>query len=88
MKSYILISIILYILGVVSVAYYPQFANKTYISENALLPGAGKLMYSVEDINLAIQFSKDFSDFVKTSSPNDKELRLYSILLNNFANIS
>lgn len=48
---------IAYIAGVGSILYYPQLANKTYISENALLPGGATIDYSEKDFQNAIKYS-------------------------------
>jgi hypothetical protein len=58
-------SVLLYVAGVGSLYYYPNYAHKTYLSENALMPGNGLLDFSDRQMKLGVKLTSDFSAYQK-----------------------
>lgn len=49
MRRLTLLSVLCYAAGIASVALYPRFAQRTYVSENALLPGHAWVSFAAAD---------------------------------------
>ena len=59
-------SILLYFVGVYSVFEYPNYANRTYMSENALGPANTKTEYERPHLSVAEEFTKKYRAFQNT----------------------
>jgi len=68
--------IILYLVGVVSVSFYPEFSHRTYISENALIPGGAVFEYNEKSWKIAIENSNDYTKFRKGLSKTELQSSL------------
>ena len=56
----IVLGVIAAVCGVLSVLFVPQFAHKTYISDNSLLPGVATVTFGRTDMQYASQVTRGF----------------------------
>eukprot|EP01114_Cavostelium_apophysatum_P020126 TRINITY_DN6657_c0_g1_i2.p1 TRINITY_DN6657_c0_g1~~TRINITY_DN6657_c0_g1_i2.p1 ORF type:complete len:173 (+),score=19.44 TRINITY_DN6657_c0_g1_i2:28-519(+) len=68
-----IVGILAYLVGIASIAFYPQYAHNTYMSENALLPGIGGAAYWEQDLEAAKQISDGFAGNKKSNNLSDAE---------------
>jgi len=72
-----ILAVIAYIGGIGSLLYYPQLSHKTYVSENALMPGTAATDYSEKDFQNAVKYSSQllqlYKDPIKFGHPNKQK---------------
>eukprot|EP01113_Clastostelium_recurvatum_P043538 TRINITY_DN7225_c0_g1_i1.p1 TRINITY_DN7225_c0_g1~~TRINITY_DN7225_c0_g1_i1.p1 ORF type:complete len:674 (-),score=113.51 TRINITY_DN7225_c0_g1_i1:23-1981(-) len=65
-KQLRVLSVVLFLVGLFSLTQFPQHAHRTYVSENALMPGSARVDYSSKDLEAAARTTHDFIQFQKT----------------------
>eukprot|EP01125_Pyxidicula_operculata_P016808 TRINITY_DN5821_c0_g1_i2.p1 TRINITY_DN5821_c0_g1~~TRINITY_DN5821_c0_g1_i2.p1 ORF type:complete len:458 (+),score=47.63 TRINITY_DN5821_c0_g1_i2:31-1374(+) len=57
------IGVITFFIGIFSFTWYPDYANKTYMSENALSPGQAETGYGYDESQFAVDFTYKYKKF-------------------------
>eukprot|EP01095_Lingulamoeba_sp_RSL-Kostka_P010587 TRINITY_DN3852_c0_g1_i1.p1 TRINITY_DN3852_c0_g1~~TRINITY_DN3852_c0_g1_i1.p1 ORF type:complete len:627 (+),score=109.34 TRINITY_DN3852_c0_g1_i1:99-1979(+) len=85
-----ILSALFFIAGLVSLYLYPDpnyFANRTYLSENALSPGIAGTHFSEENYNYAIKLEREYSNLYRIlSQEHNRDIEKISKGLMNWVN--
>ncbi|GAM27051.1 hypothetical protein SAMD00019534_102260 [Acytostelium subglobosum LB1] len=67
----VIVGLVMYFGGIVSISYFPAQSHKTYMSENALLPGAANVEFDRSDVDAAIRYSQQWNQYIAKCNKKD-----------------